>query len=177
MLNGCAGFPSEGSVCPTDAGWRKERIYSTDTHQRRRLPEAQCWKKSVKETKSPHAASRTRWSREVRGGGGDWCCLGYPGNNPFKMVDARSGEGRGGHLLWKIIWFCALGPVGFQKFITTGGKKKKRQSSVDTSWVENWKVYHSNLLFSFQRFFPNSQKSPKVCLHLSLGCQCQKHPF
>lgn len=66
-------------------------------------------------------------------GGGDWCCLGYPGNNPFKMVDARSGEGRGGHLLWKIIWFCALGPVGFQKFITTGGKKKKRQSSVDTS--------------------------------------------
>lgn len=79
----------------------------------------------MKETKSPHAASRTRWSREVRGGGGDWCCLGYPGNNPFKMVDARSGEGRGGHLLWKIIWFCALGPVGFQKFITTGGKKKK----------------------------------------------------
>lgn len=48
---------------------------------------------------------------------------GYPGNNPFKMADAHSGEGRGGHLLWKIVRFCALGPAGFQKFITTGEKK------------------------------------------------------
>lgn len=28
----------------------------------------------------------------------DWCCLGYPVNNPFKMAEEPDGVGRGWHL-------------------------------------------------------------------------------